>query len=305
MPAYPLHNHDASLSHESRSASVVSQTQGTLQSNLPEVSDEEEIEWMLERYLTRRSAKAGITKSIKDLTTDEYYSLLCEDPTSSCDPIGEPLPDVFNEDLILPPKYDAIGITSKFVSPGNAAEFTKSIRDQSPLNSFARDPAFLEVDVETWCSEFHRWVDDRCRIALGYPSVSSESTSRKRPSSSWEGDMTAPTGGFTNRYTNGQANQNKRPRISSSDYNQNNPAGSTLVPTGAVVVNRETTPCFDIGEAGQDAWAIEPGECAVQVEQQEPVNHEHSFSKGYDNVAVNAYGYQQPYHNRGFVLHAL
>lgn len=297
MPAYAPHSHEPNLTRESRSASIVSQGQEVYPPpDLPEVSDEEEIEWMLERHLNRRMAKSGKPKDISELTTDEFYSLLCEETTGSYDPIGRPLPDKFSEDLILPPKYNAKGIISKFVTSENVDEFTKSIRDQSPLNSFGRDPAFLDVDIETWCSEFSRWVDDRYRIALGPPP---ESRSRKRTSSSWE--VEAGSVG-DDQCSWGQPHHNKRTRIDTSDHKHGFPvpmpaSDVELKREVALRAGRDTTPSFDIGEVGRpgenDPWAIEPGEGSSHVENKE--NHNNSMTKGWNNT----HGSQKQTYNKG------
>lgn len=264
---------------------------------------------MLERHLQRRMDSSGIKKAIKDLTIDEYYALLSadDDRVTLADPIRQPLPAMFNEDLILPPAYGATCIKSKYITPENFAEFTKSVRDQPLLTEFARDPVFLNADIDTWCREYGRRVEYLSRAsfsrALGVPY---EPKSRKRLSSSHDEDSENQWDEAGHERPPAQVNQHKRPRANGASfkYKRIPPAVTNSNPVAerekTQSPERESTPTFDLGEGAahgeEDPWAVEPGESSIpQDHHQQPSDFDQEDADG-DKLDA-----RQSYNDRGSI----
>lgn len=67
------------------------------------------------------------------------------------DPIGEPLPSEYSDDIMLPPAYDAIGVKSKYITLANLDDFALSVRDTDNWQRYKLNPFFLdpkEVTIE-------------------------------------------------------------------------------------------------------------------------------------------------------------
>lgn len=293
-------------------SSIFSQPQGpgTYQPDYIEATDEEEIEWMLERLLKRRMESSGITKATQDLTAEEYYALLSDDEqTIAVDPIGQPLPHTFNDDVILPPAYGATCATSKYITPDNAAEFTKSVRHQQLLSEFARDPVFLRADLDTWHREYGRRVEHLSRASfLRTHGTPGEPRSRKRQSSSYDDESSAESrsGEGNQERPLPQVIQNKRPRVNGAGFKykrlqaveNSNPAPERDTTPS---VGREPTPTFDLGggtpNGEADPWAIEPGEGAIRED-----HHQQPSERVQGNVNGHNFGSstgaRQSYNNR-------
>lgn len=49
----------------------------------------------------------------------------------AADPIGEPLPHEYKDNLLmLPPAYDALGVKSRYITPQNLDDFASSVREK-------------------------------------------------------------------------------------------------------------------------------------------------------------------------------
>lgn len=67
-------------------------------------------------------------------------------PEHKGDPIAEPLPHEYTEDIMLPPAFDAKGVKSKHITPSNLDDFALSIRDTNQWNQYRNHPAFLSPE---------------------------------------------------------------------------------------------------------------------------------------------------------------
>ncbi|KAI1502382.1 hypothetical protein F5X99DRAFT_160057 [Biscogniauxia marginata] len=63
---------------------------------------------------------------------------------SQGDPIGTPLPLEYTENIILPPKFGAKGVESKYVKPDNLDDFAQSVRETRDWQVMQYHPAFLD-----------------------------------------------------------------------------------------------------------------------------------------------------------------
>ncbi|KAH8198819.1 hypothetical protein TruAng_006987 [Truncatella angustata] len=59
------------------------------------------------------------------------------------DPIAEPLPGEYSEQIMLPPAFDVKGVKSKYITSANLDDFALSVRDTNQWNKYRNHPAFL------------------------------------------------------------------------------------------------------------------------------------------------------------------
>lgn len=64
-------------------------------------------------------------------------------PKHQGDPIAEPLPEAYTEDIMLPPAFDAKRVKSEHITPSNLDDFALSIRDTNQWNKYRDSPVFL------------------------------------------------------------------------------------------------------------------------------------------------------------------
>lgn len=65
------------------------------------------------------------------------------EPRHDPDEVGKPLPSTYNEDVLLPRKWDSKCIESEFINLDNHEEFTKPVHETRYWESIQFDPAFV------------------------------------------------------------------------------------------------------------------------------------------------------------------
>jgi hypothetical protein len=103
-----------------------------------ETNEEAEFQWSLEKIFAKEVKK-------------------------DADPIGRPLPTVYDEEPILPPAYNAEAIIGKYVRPNNLEIFARDIRLSLHWPSLKADPVFNDIpfnsplipldDIESWIQQ--------------------------------------------------------------------------------------------------------------------------------------------------------
>lgn len=74
----------------------------------------------------------------------ELQALFKEIPIHPSDPIGRSLPDLYTEDVLLPPAFGAKMVQSEYVNEDNLEEFKQPIRATKYWDSLQYDPAFVD-----------------------------------------------------------------------------------------------------------------------------------------------------------------
>jgi hypothetical protein len=184
------------------------------------------------------------------------------------DPIGRPLPTVYDEEPILPPAYNAKAIIGKYTRPNNLEIFSRDIRLSLHWPSLKADPVFSDIafdsplipldDIESWIQQRQNRLD----LAELLQSGGQPSTTRKR---AWS-----------------EEHENDSKKICRDVLLEPDISRSRQAPQGGMdgasellrpapardvtpAVDRSTTPAF--GRSGtpsfgadDDAWAPQPGE---------------------------------------------
>jgi hypothetical protein len=182
------------------------------------------------------------------------------------DPIGRPLPTVYDEEPIPPPAYNAKAIVSKYVRPNNLEIFARDIRLSLHWPSLKADPVFNDIDFDSpliRLDAIESWIQQR-QNRLDLTELSQN------------GSQPSPT--LKRAWTEGQGNDSKKMCLdtllgfdaSRSPYAPHggmDGAGELARPERDVtpVVDRSTTPAFGRSAtpsfgADDDAWAPQPGE---------------------------------------------
>lgn len=196
----------------------------------------------------------------------DFEKIFATEIKKDADPIGCPLPTVYDEEPILPPAYNAKAIIGKYVRPNNLEIFARDIRKSLHWPSLKADPVFSDIAfdspmilldyIESWIQQRQNRLD----LAELMQSGGQTSPSRKR---AWSEE---------------QDNNSKKicrdvllePDISRSyqaPQGSMDGASELLRPARDVTpaVERSTTPAFERSGtpsfgADDDAWAPQPGE---------------------------------------------
>ncbi|KAK7956583.1 uncharacterized protein PG986_005805 [Apiospora aurea] len=90
---------------------------------------------------------------------DEQTIFLEIDTTNKGDPIAEPLPIEWTDDIMLPPPYNAPGVKSAYVTPDNKDDFALGVRDTDKWAQYKYHIAFLDPEnittqsIDTYLTE--------------------------------------------------------------------------------------------------------------------------------------------------------
>lgn len=82
--------------------------------------------------------------------------------TNKGDPIAEPLPIEWTDDIMLPPPYNATGVKSAYITPENKDDFALSVRDTDQWAQYKHHIAFLDPEnitlpcIDTYLAEVKR-----------------------------------------------------------------------------------------------------------------------------------------------------
>ncbi|KAK8080163.1 hypothetical protein PG997_007981 [Apiospora hydei] len=93
---------------------------------------------------------------------DEQTIFLEIDTTNKGDPIAEPLPIEWTDDIMLPPPYNAPGVKSAYVTPDNKDDFALGVRDTDKWAQYKYHIAFLDPEnittqsIDTYLTEVKR-----------------------------------------------------------------------------------------------------------------------------------------------------
>lgn len=198
----------------------------------------------------------------------ELEKIFAEEIHKDADPIGRPLPNVYDEEPILPPSYNASAITCKYVRPNNLEIFARDIRLSLHWPSLRADPVFSDISYSSLLIPLHdieSWIQrrqNRPRLEELMQDGGRSSPSRKRAWSEEQDD-------------NGQ-NINQEafpgpdiPKMQRDSLENTKDVGSselvTLDRAGTPTIDRSGTPAFRKSGTPSfgvedDAWAPQPGE---------------------------------------------
>ncbi|KAK0391381.1 hypothetical protein NLU13_0882 [Sarocladium strictum] len=82
------------------------------------------------------------------------FSEIFKEPEAKHDPdeVGKPLPFTYNDDVLLPRKWDAVCVASEFVTPDNLEQYVRPVHETDYWASIEFDPAFV-VEGRFPCGE--------------------------------------------------------------------------------------------------------------------------------------------------------
>ncbi|KAK8051599.1 hypothetical protein PG993_002984 [Apiospora rasikravindrae] len=93
---------------------------------------------------------------------DEQTIFMEIDTTNKGDPIAEPLPIEWTDDIMLPPPYNAPGVKSAYVTPDNKDDFALGVRDTDKWAQYKYHIAFLDPEnitaqsIDTYLAEIKK-----------------------------------------------------------------------------------------------------------------------------------------------------
>lgn len=93
---------------------------------------------------------------------DEQTIFMEIETTNKGDPIAEPLPIEWTDDIMLPPPYNAPGVKSAYVTPENKDDFALGVRDTDQWAQYKHHIAFLDPEnitipcIDTYMTEVKR-----------------------------------------------------------------------------------------------------------------------------------------------------
>jgi hypothetical protein len=201
----------------------------------------------------------------------DLEKIFTEEVHKDADPIGRPLPTVYDEEPILPPAYNANGIICKYVRPNNLEIFARDIRFSLHWPSVKTDPVFSNIaygfllipldDIGSWIQQRqNRQVLSELAQDDGQLSPSrngawpEEREDDKRPISQ-EVFLEPEMGRIY------QASQEPPKDVESSEFGRIDRVGTPAVERSSTpAFGRSGTPSFG---ADDDAWAPQPGEGQV------------------------------------------
>jgi len=203
-------------------------------------SEETEFEWDLEQIFTTEIKKEA-------------------------DPIGRPLPTVYDEEPILPPAYNAKAIVGKYVRPNNLDIFARDIRLSLHWPSLKADPVFTDIafdsplipldDIESWI----RQRQNRFDLVELMQSGGQPSPTHKRAWSE-EQDNNSKKICRNVLLEPDILRSHQAPQAGMHESNEALRPARDVTPA----VDRSTTPAFERSGTpsfgADDAWAPQPGE---------------------------------------------
>lgn len=201
----------------------------------------------------------------------DLEKIFTEEIHKDADPIGRPLPDVYDEEPILPPAYNANAIVCKYARPNNLEVFTRGIRYSLHWPSVKADPVFNDIaygsplialdDIGSWIQQrqqrhvLSELAQDGSQPSPSHEPAWSEEQEDDKPHISPEVFLEPELSGI-----------HQAPQRPPRDLYRNDSAGHDRA--GTPVVGGSSTPAF--GRSGtpsfgaeDDAWAPQPGEGQV------------------------------------------
>jgi hypothetical protein len=210
----------------------------------------------------------------------DLEKIFLELPHKPADPIAHPLPKEFDEEPILPPVYNATGITSKYVRPTNLEVYVRDVRLSLHWPTVRTDPVFRDINynlplvpldqLDTWLQ--YQMDGDGMASFPHHETASLSPTSRKRPRSEVEEhEVEQHMGHSYETSLNSEPNDESQPSpVSPSILQSQSISGFKMVGTPALnrtdtpSLERSGTPSFGV-DAEDDAWAPQPGEGQIST----------------------------------------
>lgn len=182
------------------------------------------------------------------------------------DPIGHPLPTIYDEEPILPPAYNAKAIIGKYVRPNNLEIFARDIRLSLHWPSLKADPVFNDIIFSSPLiplDEIGSWIQQRqSRLDLTELTQSGSHVS-PRLKRAWSEEQEADS----KKICHDNAVELDVSRSQQAPHGGMDGASELVRPARDVtpVVDRSATPTFGRSMtpsfgADDDAWAPQPGE---------------------------------------------
>lgn len=182
------------------------------------------------------------------------------------DPIACPLPALFDQEPILPPAYNATGVTCKYIRSNNLEVFSRPIRKSLQWALLKSDPAFNTIDFKSYLiplDEVGQWAAERQAIAVSqgaYPSAGNTPQSFEQDVDDhridYEQSIEPPAGDHMSAAQSGR-------RFSSSDEPPHGSRSRTPSAGRSSTPNLENPGTPSLGAADDDAWAPQPGESEI------------------------------------------
>lgn len=185
-------------------------------------------------------------------------------PQRTADPIASPLPAVFDQEPILPPAFNAKGVTCKYVRANNLEVFSRGVRQSLQWALLKSDPAFSDIDFESPLiplDEVGKWAAERQEQRANQTSIHSAADSPQV----FDQDDIEHQLKFESQYEFNQT----------GDEAVDVPSGHKLLGSdehfresrsGTPSFDRSSTPNLEnpgtpiLEDADDDAWAPQPGE---------------------------------------------
>ncbi|TPX14158.1 uncharacterized protein E0L32_000552 [Thyridium curvatum] len=146
-----------------------------------------------------RNADPPVAREEEDEFEWELTTVFNEHKTAPADPVGKPLPSVWNDDPTIPPAFNAKVVVSEFFKDDNVDEFCKSIRDDAHWTAAKLDPSFKfrkGMVLRDFPNDSHRYPTYQRPSPVG---DASQISAHDSPERDWAGSPTDPWSPRANR----------------------------------------------------------------------------------------------------------
>jgi hypothetical protein len=192
--------------------------------------------------------------------------IFAEEIKKDADPIGRPLPTVYDDEPILPPAYNVKAIVGRYVRPNNLEIFVRDIRLSLHWPSLKDDPVFNDIafdsplipldDIESWIQQRQNRLDLAELVQNG-----GQPSPTRKPAWSEEQDNNSKKICRDALIEPDISRSHQAPQAGMDEASEFPRPARDVTPA----VERSTTPAF--GRSGtpsfgadDDAWAPQPGE---------------------------------------------